>query len=124
MTSFEEAVRLVEQDVRDGIGAWLEPSSEGHGFRVVDPFGGDPGPIGSGEGVVAVPWAWRGTHTGALMGYRPTRKVVDLQGVTLVRVEGGEPQLSRFVDWVGGLAQIGVGLANRPVRDAAPDAGR
>lgn len=119
-----DPVQLVKDDVEAGIGRWLtaDPEIDGAGFRLVDPFGADPQPMGDGS-TVAVAWAYKGRHDGDVMGYRPTRRTVDLQGVTLVSRAGDEAQFSRFVDWVGGLSQIGVGLFNRPIRDARADAG-
>jgi hypothetical protein len=119
-----DPVQLVKDDVEAGIGSWLKANAdiENAGFRLVDPFGGDPQPMGDGR-TVAVAWAYKGRHEGEIMGYRPTRRTIDLHGVTLVSEANGEPQFSRFVDWMGGLAALGVGLYNRPIRDSRADAG-
>ena len=120
-----DPVQLVQEDVEAGIGSWLNAESAeggGGGFRLVDPFGGEPQPLGDGR-TIAVAWAYKGRHEGEIMGYRPTRRTIDLHGVTLVTGDGADARFSRFVDWMGGLSQLGIGLYNRPIRDSAADAG-
>jgi hypothetical protein len=122
----EEAVNMVQRDVEQGIGAWLVPADDvdGAGFRVQARFERDGGRLGNGDtGTTAVPWAFRGRHEYDVMGFLPTGRVVDVQGVTIVHETPDGPQFARFVDWVGALSQMGVSLFTRPVLDDPPRAG-
>lgn len=126
MPERDVALELVQEDVTQGLTAWLEPQSNDHGFAVLrrdrddldhllsSPHGDD----------VAVPWTWTGVHRGTegdddrdVMGYQPTGKTIEVRGVTIVSDRGGEITFARFVDWVSALAAIGVPVSARPVVD-------
>lgn len=118
-----EALAMVEEDVKNGMGDWLRAADEveGAGFRLLEPFDREEVPINSSQtGTVVIPWAWRGRHDGDVMGFAPTGRVVDVHGVTLVRDTDDGPKYSRFVDWTSVLAQMGVGLFSRAVLDDGP----
>jgi len=121
MPEIDAAEELVRQDVEQGIGGWLNSAADVDlaGFRVLEPFVGDP--ISNAEtGTVAVPWAWVGRHEGEVMGYLPTGNVVEVRGISVVRDTDDGPAFSRFVDWVGVLAQIGVSFTTRPIEFVDP----
>lgn len=120
-----EALAMVEEDIRTGIGEWLRAHDDipGAGFRLLEPFDNEEVPINSAQtNTVVIPWAWRGRHDADVMGFAPTGRIVDLHGVTLVRDTDTGPGFSRFVDWTSALAQMGVGLFSRAVIDEEPPA--
>lgn len=121
-----EALDLVRKDVELGIGQWLTALAdiESAGFRILEPFDREPAPLMCAEsGTVVVPWAWVGRHDADVMGYLPTGRTIEVRGVTLVRDTDDGPAFSRFVDWVGALAEMGVGIASRPITDDPRSAG-
>ncbi len=132
MPEIDVALELVQQDVAEGLAAWLEPRSNDHGFAVLRRDEDDLSHLlSSSLGDVAVPWTWTGVHRGLeddddrdVMGYRPTWQTVQVRGVTIVSDRDGDPTFARFVDWVSALAEIGVPLLARPIVDdptMAPD---
>ena len=121
-----EAEDLVRRDVEEGIGSWLlaDESVEGAGFRLLEDLGLEDGHLtNSDAGTVAIPWGYRGRHERDVMGLLPTGRIIDIKGVTLVHETSDGPRFSRFVDWIGALGQMGVGLFSRPVLDDPPNAG-
>ena len=121
-----EAIDLVRRDVEQGIGSWLiaDDDVEGAGFRIQERFERDGGLLGNEDtGTNAVPWAFRGRHDRDVMGFLPTGRIIDVEGVTIIHETDDGERYARFVDWVGALAQMGVGLFNRPVLDDPPNAG-
>ena len=54
-------------------------------------------------------WNFKGTHTGVFFGIKPTGKKVDLDGVTLVRMENGKIAEERdFFDNLEFMQQLGL----------------
>jgi len=54
-------------------------------------------------------WNFKGTHTGTFFGIKPTGKQVDLDGVTLVRMENGKIAEERdFFDNLEFMQQLGL----------------
>ncbi len=54
-------------------------------------------------------WNFKGTHTGVFFGINPTGKQVDLDGVTLVRMESGKIAEERdFFDNLEFMQQLGI----------------
>jgi len=54
-------------------------------------------------------WNFKGTHTGVFFGIKPTGKPVDLDGVTLVRMENGKIAEERdFFDNLDFMQQLGL----------------
>ena len=122
-----------------------------HGFAIQAQFEREAdGGLSSAAGSIAIPWSYRGVHDlprdgddDALdadpereqqkarlrrifpphdkMGFVFTGREVEVQGVTIVHEHNGPVEVSRFVDWVGAMAQIGIGLMKRPVLDTPPE---
>jgi hypothetical protein len=128
MPEIDVALELVQQDVSEGLTAWLEPRSDDHGFAVAGRDEDDLSHLlSSSLGDVAVPWTWTGVHRATdddedrdVMGYQPTGLTIEVRGVTIVSDRDGEVTFARFVDWVSALAEIGVPLLARPVVDVPP----
>lgn len=54
-------------------------------------------------------WNFKGTHTGTFFGIPPTNKKVDIDGITLVRMEGGKIAEERdFFDNLVFMQQLGL----------------
>lgn len=119
MPVFESSEILV-REVRADVEAAFAEALPGE-FAVAEPFG-DLLPIGEGE-ATALPWRWRGTHTGVLGDVRPTGLPVDFTGVTLVRRDGGELLFHRIVDWHTLFRQMGfLMVCRRPRLPGTEDA--
>jgi steroid delta-isomerase-like uncharacterized protein len=64
--------------------------------------------IGMNETVV-VYWDFKGTHTGAFFGIPATGRKVDIEGVTLIRMENGKIAEERdFLDNLEFMQQLGI----------------
>ncbi len=63
--------------------------------------------IAEGDKVVTR-WTMRGTHQGELMGIAPTERQIELEGITIHRIEGGKivEEWERY-DNLGVMQQIG-----------------
>lgn len=138
MPDEETALAEVVNDVVAGLSTWLSHEDLGDDGGFLPPDSRDrAGIMRSDAGDIAVQWAWRGRHVGRppkdddphdepdkqdVMGYLPTGEVIEVHGVTIVRDGPDGPLLSRYVDWVSALAQIGVPLGTRPVIDTPPPA--
>jgi predicted ester cyclase len=64
--------------------------------------------LADGDGV-AVRWAWRGTHTGTLLGFAPSQKPVTNVGIAVYHLKQGKiVRASLLTDRLGFLQQIGL----------------
>jgi hypothetical protein len=106
----EAIVELVEADVRS---VFDEAFPDGR-FEVPPPFG-DLGLIGNAD-VAAVPWIWRGTHTGHFREVRRTGLDVEITGTTFITDAGEELLFHRIVDWHSLYRQLGLMMVCRRPR--------
>ncbi len=106
----EEAVELVEADVRAAFG---EAFPDGR-FEVPRPFD-ELLPIG-GDDVAVVPWSWRGTHTGDFREVRRTGLPVEFTGTTLITESEDGLRFHRVVDWLTLYRQLGLMMVCRRPR--------
>jgi hypothetical protein len=112
----EEAVRLVESDVRAVFGDAFPDGT----FEVARPFH-DLVPIVD-KGVAVVPWTWQGTHTGDFREVRRTGLRVEFAGTTLVTETDQGPRFHRMVDWLTLYRQLGLMMVcRRPRTEATED---
>jgi hypothetical protein len=115
MPVYEDVEKLLEDigsDVHDALNEAFPGS-----FDIVEPFA-DVLPIGERD-VTAVPWVWRGVHSGDFYEARRTGNPVEVTGVTLVRLDDGELIYHRIVDWQTLYRQIGFLMVCR--RPRTPD---
>jgi hypothetical protein len=111
----EEAVRLVEEDVKAVFGEAFPGR-----FGVPQPFG-ELVPI-VGNGVTVVPWTWRGTHTGDFREVRRTGLPVEFAGTTLLTETDGGVRFHRIVDWLTLYRQLGLMMVcRRPRTESTED---
>jgi hypothetical protein len=122
----DESFDLVRKDVQSSFGAVFgarDDIDEDEVFTVVEPFRGEEAVRTAN--VASVPWTFRCRHTGDFNGIFPTGRNLDIQGVTLVDFRGGEPLLSRYIDWAGVIAQLGLTVSARvPVTEEEYQFGR
>ena len=136
---FETAHDLIRRDVEAGIAGFVTgiPDDPSHGFQFMEEFDRwrDGGVHTRSEDTFVVPWVFRGIHDVEpqlegqeprdVMGFVPTRQVVEVRGCTIAHWEtdDAEPRFTRFIDWAGAMAQIGVTFLKRPVIDDPENAG-
>lgn len=133
-----EAFRLVEEDLRQGIGAvGFVPNERGREPQGSDDAGNTQAcnwgaPFNQQdeadrddaiERFTVVPWEFECNHVGGLRediedagifhGLFPTGRDVTIRGVTFVDRSGVEPQFHRYVDWADALTQLGCTVSQR-----------
>jgi hypothetical protein len=113
-----EPDRGVEQDVRDdiveGLTDWFEPNPDGF-LLCTDVH--THGRI-SNERVTAVVWRYEARPRAAVWGEATNdRRTLLVHGATFVDDAEGELRFSRFIDWHGVFADLGVAAAGRIVSE-------
>ncbi len=109
----DELIAMIEEDVR---GAFEDAFRDG-AFDIPEPFS-DRLPIGGGD-ATAVPWRWRGHHTGTFHEVRPTGFLVEVTGATFLLDGPDGLRFVRFVDWQTFYRQLGLLMVCR--RPQTPD---
>jgi hypothetical protein len=115
------AATNVGTDISSYFGKYFEP--------VLNPFtvelpGVDVAPrelLVSSNALVAVPWAYKGTHVDTFLGVAATGILITLRGATFVDTSAGSDKehadswtYSRYIDYLGALHQLGVTATSRP----------
>jgi hypothetical protein len=101
-----QALAEVEEDVRAGLGAVIDP------IELTIEFDDDPVFVAGVR--FAVAWTVRGINSKPLVGYEePTNRPVVIEGVSILEHDGTRWQHRRYVDWNGFIGQLG-GSRGRP----------
>ena len=118
----EKAFRLVEEDVRIGIGdTFRERPSDEPGQRA---FRRPAFDRAEDAPILPVPWIFDCRHAGSPKGTPqsppdafhelfPTGRDLTINGVTVVEMRDGEAVFHRYVDWIGVLTQLGLTVSQR-----------
>ena len=107
------ALELVESDVLAVLTEFFPPR-DGNGFTA-GPQSRDAGaPLSNGVHT-AVVWEYTGVHEKPFAGIAATGAEVTFQAVTIVDHESDPPTLSRYIDWMSVMVQLGVPSFGRPV---------
>ncbi|GAA4684251.1 hypothetical protein Prum_064960 [Phytohabitans rumicis] len=94
-----------EEDVRGVDGARVEIEMYRNAFRGFKFTVEDQ--LAEGDKVITR-WTWRGTHSGEFLGIAPTKKKVEMTGMTIHRMHEGKIQEGWWnFDFLGALRQVG-----------------
>jgi len=115
--------QFVEDDVKSGLGRWFESFTDEHGdgWTPSEPFKSEQ-PMTNGA-LTTVPWSYRCRHIDWFQNAPPTGKPLTIVGVSIVDHSTDDPSVSRHVDWLSVMYQLGYTLYLRqlvetPDRDA------
>ena len=103
---------LVRRDVEQALGPAFAAS--GGGFRFSAPSADESDPIQSSR-YTAVAWEYTGTHNQRFGGIDATGVEVTFRAVTIVDHASDPVTLSRYIDWLSVMRQLGVPSYGRPV---------
>jgi hypothetical protein len=120
----DDALAAVRQDLMQGFeGIFVPLDDPSEALSPVGVFADDT--VGA-EDVSVMAWEWRVVHAGPLQGTPATGIELTIRGMTAIDGRRGEPQFSRYIDWLGLYADLGaVTIARPPVEDRSdlPDKG-